>query len=557
MDYRFDDFVLSPDGPGLTCKGEAVQIEPLVLRLLTHLVTHHERIVSKDELIEAIWDGRIISDAALNTAIRSARRALGDDREQQRYIRTFPKRGFQFVGQLSEADEAQSVSGSIARPRTTRSPLRWGVLLLLFFMAVGSWWWRVEQESQHAALALPDRPSLAVLRFDNLSQDPAQQYFVDGLVEDLIGNLALNRDLFVISPKSTFAYDAAATEVPDIARDLGVAYILRGSLRREDGRVRIAAELVDGQSGETLWSERFDRSLTDILALQEEISRTIAGRIAPEVTRARVEATRNDAQVDLNAWDTYLRAKAAQTRFTPEDQAEAVRLAILAIQADPNFAAPYAVLSKAKGVQFFHQWTETPDSTLGQAIDNGRKAIQLDGDDPAAYAALGYVYRLTGDENRSIGHLERARDLNPNNASIRLELAHALDWFRLQDRALPEIEEAIRLSPRDPRLELMYFYKAHILFHLQDYEASLAATDKMAGVLTTDTWRSFYHMIRAANLAYLSDLDTAGEEIEAARAIKPGLSLAAIRKRFEGSKNHPENRRIWLDALGKAGMPES
>ena len=169
---------------------------------------------------------------------------------------------------------------------------------------------------------------------------------------------------------------------------------------------------------------------------------------------------------------------------------------------------------------------------------------------------MGYVYRLTGDRTRAIGHLERAKQLNPNDANIRLELAHTLDWFRLQDRALPEILEAIRLSPRDPRLEMMYFYKAHILFHLRDFEASLAAAREMGGALTSETWRTFYHLIRAANFAYLGREEEAGLEIENARKVSPGLSLASIRKRFEGSNNDPENRRIWLDALRKAGMPE-
>ena len=181
-------------------------------------------------------------------------------------------------------------------------------------------------------------------------------------------------------------------------------------------------------------------------------------------------------------------------------------------------------------------------------------SIRLDGNDPAGYAALGYVYRLTGDETRAIANLERAARLNPNDANIRLELAHTLDWFRQQKRALPEILEAIRLSPRDPRLQLMFFYKAHILYHLRDFEASLAAAKEMSSALTSDTWRIKYHLIRAANLALLGRSGEAKAEIESARALNPKLSLAGLRRRFEGSHNHPENRRIWLDSLRKAGL---
>jgi len=535
-------------------------LEPQVLRLLLYLLETRDRIVSKDELIEGVWDGRIVSDATLNTCVRSVRRALGDDRDQQRYVRTFPKRGFQFVGALLRGEGSREETAE-SRPRLPRplSGQRWLVAAAfasVLALAIGVWWWSETGGSSASGPALPDKPSIAVLKFDNLSNDPDQVYFVDGLTEDLIADLSLNRELFVISSNSTFVYAGRSVDSVQIGRELGVAYILRGSIRRAENRVRVSVELIDARTGSTAWSERFDRELTDIFALQDEISRTIAGRLAPEVIKARVGETRNTPTKSLVAWDLYLQAKAAQAEVTSARQADAVRLAELAIQRDPSFATPYALIASAKGVQFFHQWTANPARTLSEAIDSARTAIRLDGNDPAAFAALGYVYRLTGDETRAIGHLERASQLNPNDANIRLELAHTLDWFRKQDRALPEILEAIRLSPRDPRLEMMYFYKAHILFHLRDFEASLAAARDMAGALTNDTWRTFYHLIRAANFAYLGREDEARLEIENARELSPGLSLDTIRKRFEGSNNNPENRRIWLDALRKAGMPE-
>ena len=560
MVYLFDDFLLDPVRSGLSLNGKEVPLEPQVLRLLSYLLENRDRIVSKDELIDGVWDRRIISDAALNTCIRSVRRALGDDRDQQRYIRTFPKRGFQFVGALRQGEENREETTdqrpSIPQRRyKTRLPMA-AILVSLLAITAAVWWWADIGGSSRPGLPLPDKPSIAVLKFDNLSNDPDQAYFVDGLVEDLITNLSLNRELFVISSNSTFVYADHSVDTIQIGRELGVAYIVRGSIRRLENRVRVSAELVDARTGSTVWSERFDRELTDIFALQDEISRTIAGRLAPEVIKARVGEILNTPTKSLDAWDLYLQAKSAQAEFTSERQAEAIRLADLAIQRDPDFAAPYALIARAKGVQYFFQWIDNPERTLAEAIDSARAAIRLDGNDPTAFAALGYVYRLTGDEAGAIGHLERARQLNPNDANIRLELAHTLDWFRRQDRALPEILEAIRLSPRDPRLEMMYFYKAHILFHLRDFEASLAAAAEMGGALTNDTWRTFYHLIRAADFAYMDRDDEARIEIEKAREIRPGLSLASIRKRFEGSNNSPENRRIWLDALRKAGMPE-
>ncbi len=561
--YRFGDYLLDRNRDGLSRKGEKLHVEPQVLLLLCYLVEHRHRVVSKGELIETIWQGRVISDAALNTCIRSVRRALGDTSGSQYYIKTYPKRGFRFVGPVNESGQREAAKNGPASGRAgtsradgiqNRRAIGAAVLLLLFLTG-GFAWWAWTEPNDDATLALSGKPSIAVLKFVNLSDDPDQVYFVDGLVEDLITSISLNRELFVISPNSTFRYAAGDVDVDKIGRELGVAYIVRGSVRRTDNRVRINAELIDARTGATVWSERFDRELVNIFALQDEISRAVAGRLAPEIVTAKAEESRRIPTSSLRAWDLYLQAKALQAIVIEENQEEAIRLAGLAIRRDPEFAAPRALIAKARGIQFFHGWTTNPELTLAKAIENGRAAIRLDGKAPAGFAALGYVFRLTGDETRALGHLGRAKQLNPNDAGIRLELAHTLDWFRYHKRALTEIEEAIRLSPLDPRLEMMFFYHAHILFHLGDYAGSLAAADRMAGTLTNDTWRKFYHLIRAANFAFMGRKNEAMVEVQSARIIAPQLSIASMRKRFEGGHNHPENRRVWLEALRKAGMP--
>ena len=440
---------------------------------------------------------------------------------------------------------------------------RWavvGAVLLVLAVAGIAWqrWAPLEPADSIAtpALPLPNKPSVAILPFDNLSDDPAQDYFADGLTEDLISNLSLYRELFVIARNSSFVYKGKAVDVKQVGRELGVAFVVEGSIRRENNRVRINAQLIDARTGSHIWAERFDRELIDVFAVQDEITRTIAGRLGPEMAIARVEETRAKPTVDLGAWDLYLQARAAVTGYTPLAMEKAVRLGDMAIARDPHFAAAHGVIARAKGVQFFYRWTDNLKQTLAEAIESARTAIRLDGHDPIGFAALGYVYRYTGDDTRSIANLERAVALNPNDATIRLEYAHTLDWFRYQKRALPEIIESIRLSPRDPRLQLMLFYKAHILFHLHDYEASLDAAKEMGATLTSDVWRTKYHLVRAASLAELGRADKARVEIENAMALDLKLSLASIRQMFKGAKNHPGNRKAWLDSLRKAGMPE-
>ena len=410
-----------------------------------------------------------------------------------------------------------------------------------------------------AGLELPDKPSIAVLPFDNLNNDETQEYFSDGMTEDLINNLSRYRELFVIARNSSFVYKDSDAGVKEIARELGVAYVVDGSIRRGDNRVRINVQLVDARGGNEIWAEQFDREMTDVFEVQDEITRSLAGQLVPEVIGAEITTARDTPTEDLDSWDLYLQAIAAEATYSAENMNDAIRLAEAAIAQDPAFSAPYVVISRAKGLQYFYGWTENAEQTLNEALAAAERAIILDDRNASAYAALGYNYRYLRDEPRSVANLERAISLNPNDANIRLQFAHVLDWFRLQERGLDQINEAIRLSPRDPRLQLMYFYKAHILFHLKRFEESLEASEQMAAALTSDLWRLFYHQIRATNLAQLGELEDARAEIEAAREINPKLTLSFVRQLFNIANNHPENRDFWLESLKLCdlGMPAS
>lgn len=564
--FRFGDFVLQTSGGGLTRLGTDVPLQPQVLALLEFLVENRDRIVSKDELVDTIWEGRIVSDAVLNTRIRDVRRALGDDRKAQRFVRTYPKRGVRFVASTAESARdggggdrpngfvaADDTHSGLAQPRWRRlrflSPLAVLSILILSVLAVLVG----QSDPTDDALPLPDRPSIAVLRFESDDSD-GRAFVADGLAEDLIADLSQFKELFVISRNTSFTYDPRDTDPRKLGRELGVAFVARGSLKSIHDEVRVTAELVDAVTGEAIWSERFDRNSSDVFAIQDEISDAISGRLLPEMVKAHVRSKRGDPREDLSAWDLFLQAKAHQTVFSREGQERAISLAKAALDRVPSFAAAYSLIAQAKGNLFF--WSDGTAQLRDEAIQAARQALLMDPDDPVAYAALGYVYRFTGDEARAIGNLERAVVLNPNNATIRLQLAHTLDWFRHQARALPQIEHAIRLSPRDPLLQNMLFYKAHILFHLQEYEESLGAADAMGAVVSSGPWETFYHLMRAAALAELDREEKAKAAIDAVRDLNPNLSLTALKARFDKSKNHPENRAQWLSSLRKAGLPD-
>src|SRR5262249_24067856 len=239
---------------------ETVSVAPQVFDLLDYLIRNRERVVSKDDLIKAIWNGRSVSDAALTTRLNVARSAIGDSGDEQRLIKTLPRKGFRFVGQVGEAQGAAgaTVTGNL------------------------------EKESK-PALPLPDKPSIAVLPFSNLSSDPEQEYFADGMVEDIITGLSRSRSLFVIARNSTFTYKGKAVDIKQVVRELGVRYVLEGSVRKSGNRVRITGQLIDAAAGTHLWADRFDSQLEDIFDLQDRVTGSVIGAIYPQLERAEIE----------------------------------------------------------------------------------------------------------------------------------------------------------------------------------------------------------------------------------------------------------------------------
>ncbi|MEM9223462.1 MAG: tetratricopeptide repeat protein [Pseudomonadota bacterium] len=555
------------DGTGFLRRRDVdIALQPQVLSVLRYLLENRDRIVSKDELVEALWDGRIVSDAALNTRLRDVRRALGDDGKEQRFVRTFPKRGVQFVAPVTESEGHDAVAPSLDPDATPgrnvpiasrrlvprRAAFAVAGLLLLGAGAIGVY--RLPHSRVlDMTLSLPAQPSIAVLRFT--TDEPAEhRHIADGLAEDLIADLAQFDELFVISRNTAFTFNPETIDPRQVRQELGVEFVARGSVRRTDQSLRVIAELVDTATGEAVWTERFDRPVSDVFLIQDEISDAISGRILPEMVKARVVSTRRTPTDDLSAWDLLIQAKAQQAVFSKDGQERAISLARAALDRDPDLWAALSLIAQAKGNLFF--WSDGDKRLRDDAISAARQALEMTPDDPMAYAALGYVYRFTGEESRAVRNLERAVALNPNSAIIRLQLAHTLDWFRKQERALPEIERAIRLSPRDPLLQNMLFYKAHILFHLQRYEESLEAAELMGAVVSSGPWEIFYHFMRAAALAELGREAEARAAIEAAQSLKPGLTLTTMKARFDRSKNHPKNRALWLASLKKAGLPD-
>jgi TolB-like protein len=274
MSYHFEDYVLDPDRRELRRDRRLLAIEPKVFDLLLHLVGNRERVVSKDDLIATIWGGRIVSESALTTCINAARTAIGDSGEVQRLIKTLPRKGIRFVGKVEQRPTSASAAGSL--PDTPN-------------------------------LALPDKPSVAVLPFTNMSGDPEQDYFADGIAEDIITALSRFKALFVIARYSSFTYKERAVDVKQVGRELGVRYVLEGSVRKAANRVRITGQLVDTATGTHLWAERFDGGVGDIFDLQDQVTESVVGAIAPALEKAEIERAKRKPTESLDAYGRYLR----------------------------------------------------------------------------------------------------------------------------------------------------------------------------------------------------------------------------------------------------------
>ncbi len=299
------------------------------------------------------------------------------------------------------------------------------------------------------SLALPDKPSIAVLPFDNMSGDPEQEYLADGIAEDILTGLSRVRWLFVISRNSSFAYKGQKLDVKRVAKELGVRYVLEGSVRKAGNRVRVTAQLIDAAIDHHVWAERYDRNLDDIFDLQDEITATILGTLEPELGLAEQERARRKPPESLDAWDLYLRGQWHLFRFTAEDNAEALRYFRQAIEIDPNFAASHAGLAYAHHLAAIEAFTDDPAKSLDAAVQAARRAVVLDDKDAMGFGVLARILTMRHEHDAALTASQMGNDLNPNIAQVRFGRAFALIFSDRMEEGIDELDEMIRLSPRD------------------------------------------------------------------------------------------------------------
>jgi adenylate cyclase len=522
--YLFEDYVLDTERRELRRGGAAVAVEPRVFDLLAYVIENRQRVVSRDDLIARLWDGRIVSESAIASCINGVRSAIGDSGEAQRLIKTVPRKGIRFVGAVRE----EHGDPWAAAPTTGGE--------------------------KPAGPTFPDRPSIVVLPFDNLDGEQVQDYLSDGITEDIITELSRFSELLVIACNSSFQYKGKAVDVRQVGRELGVRYVLQGSIRRSGDRVRISVQLVDAVTGAHRWAERYDRQFEDIFAIQDELTRTIAPILAAHVNQAEIERTLNKPPAAWQAYDYYLRAVHIQVPYYSSlkaaDLYQVRGLLEQSLALDPEYARACVRLAWTH----FAAWVNPLDgdhlspAALDRAYQLARKAVELDPKLPDAHAFLGHALGRRGEHDAAIAAFERALALNPNFTDWRF--AENLVYAGEPERAIAAIKRHMRLDPYYVPLAPVWLAVAHYVL-----KAYAQAVPPLQECVSRAPDLRTGHLWLAATYAQLGRLDEARSQAAEVLRIEPTWSNNGVGRRIYVFRR-PEDAEHLLDGLHKAGLPD-
>jgi adenylate cyclase len=401
-------------------------------------------------------------------------------------------------------------------------------------------------------LALPDKPSIAVLPFQNMSGDPEQEYFVDGMVEEITTAISRLSWLFVIARNSSFAYKGKSPDLRQVGRELGVRYVLEGSVRKAGNRVRITGQLVDTITGAHIWADRFDGALDDIFELQDQVASSVAGAIEPKLRQSEIDRASRKPIANLTAYDLYLRALAESYRYTDEGFAEAIVLARRALAIDPSYAPAAALVGRCRWVQRVQGWGALSDEDIGEACRLARQALEAERDDAETISqAAGTLFFLAGEAAIAAAALDRALALNPNAAHAWLVRGNIHALCNQPETAIEAIERARRLSPFDP---YAFNYAGTIaVAHLaaRRFERAIEWADR---ALHEQPRLVTAMRLKVVALAHLGHLDEARAELSRVHAIDPKLTIAGFRAFAHFAA--PEVFKLFVAGLRLAGLPE-
>jgi adenylate cyclase len=527
--FRFEDYTLDVARGSLQTSGREIGLRPKSFEVLRYLVENAGRLVSKDELIETVWPNVIVTDDSLARCISEVRQAIGDI--NQTMIKTVPRRGYRFAAAVTR------LATDAALPQQAKADL------------VGD----VGAKGEIGQPSLFGRPSIAVLPFANLSGDIQQDYFGDGITEDIITELSRFSELLVIARNSTFQYKGKAADIRQIARELSVRYVLEGSIRRAGHRVRINAQLIDAITGTHRWAERYDRELSDVFSVQDEVVRTIATILAAHVTKAETDRTLLKPPATWEAYDYYLRGAETYWHGLSERTIayvyEARRLLEKSLSIDPNYARAFAMLARTH----VHTYLEPRDhdylnpSGLDRAHTLAQEAVRLDPRLPQAHAQLGWVLAFKRCHEQAVTEFEHAMSLNPNFTDFSFGLV--LVFAGQVARAVDVLQANVRLDPFQPAARLGYL--GHAYYMLKRYAESLPPLRDCAARMSIFR---IGHLWLAAAYAQSNQIADAKASAGEVLRIEPDFTIQ--RWKCTAAYKDPADAEHLFEGLRKAGLPD-
>jgi len=532
MRYQFGDFELATERYELRRKGNVLHAEPLVFDLILYLTRHPDRVVSRDEIVEGVWQGRLVSEATIDGCIKSARRILGDSGDNQSYIRTVRGRGFEFAVPVTAVGEGQSNVNSA--PQQTQGRPGEGAATSEASLT----------GHPLATIVSPSgtapRPVLAVFPFANQSAEE-DDYFADGLTEDIVTNLSRFRELRVIAAGSTLQFKGRSINVPEFCRQMRAAYVVQGNVRRAAGRIRITVQLIDGVSCVQLWGDRYDRDMGDIFDLQDELTRRIAATLGVKMQDISLERAMAKGPLELDSYDCVLRARRYTSALSAEMHAEARDLLERAVELDPLSSDAHALLANVYLAEHRFEMNPRPDP-IGRALTHAVCATQLDPRNAYARCWLAIVHFFRGENEKFETESQLALRLNPNDPETLADIGHYLAFMGEFERGVELSRRAQELNPLHPGW--YYFSFARLDYNRKAYDGTIRWVEKIG--LPHFYWT---HLLDAAAKGQLGRPD-AGKALSRVLEIKPNFSAHLELRKWNAS---PADLDHIMEGLRRAG----
>lgn len=512
MIYCFEEFSFDDERRELRRGPDLVALEPQVFDLLQYLIVNRERVVSKDDLIAAVWNGRIVSESTLTTRINAARCALGDSGSRQRFIRTFPRKGVRFICDVMTQPTGENDFGGGATRSDALRQARFAPASRTF-------------ESLTPALAIADRPSIAVLPFEAVGGDAELDNFADGLTDDIITGLSRIKALWVIASTTMFTYKGQAVDVRNVGKDLGVQYVLDGRVRKADDRLRLTAQLIETESGHQIWATKIDRANSGLFELQDDFAQCVVASVQVQLIVSEGRAAQRKARPSSRVGDLLARSRERLYQATADGLSDLVSLAEKALQLDPANGEACRLLAAGMWHQAYRGFMPWNKATAGRVMSYAQRAVMAEDADEYAHWMLALAHLMAGQHDRAIVSLKNALEINPSFSLAYGTLGTVLAWGGESDESIANNELALKINPSDPLNPHRYFGLALAHYLASRYTNALENAASTVE-LRPDWWLGL--MVYTATLVQLGRIEEARAACGDLQSAKPGMTLASL-----------------------------